>query len=142
MCGGGGGGGGGGLPNSKMKPWFLFHYYPFLYVCVWIGASVEVYSDEEKNFKGLFFQDVQMADAFQAYPEIIFLDATYKLLELGLPVYIMLCEDSNGQSEIIAVCLLVFEDVIWMMNTFKKMNSKWGNIKNNLRYNTCSMSRQ
>ena len=63
------------LSNSKMKPsCFLFHFYPFLYVCVyclWIGASVEVYSDEEKNFKGLFFQDVQMADAFQAYPEII-----------------------------------------------------------------------
>ena len=44
----------------------------------------------------------------------------------------MLCEDSNGQSEIIAVCLLVFEDapsITWMMNTFKKMNSKWENIK-------------
>ena len=44
-----------------------------------------------------------MREAFKAYPEIIFIDATYKLRELGLPVYLMLCEDSNGQSEI--VCL-------------------------------------
>lgn len=49
-------------------------------------------------------------DAFQAYPEIVFIDATYKLLELGLPTYLTLCEDSNGQSEITAVCLLVSED--------------------------------
>ena len=50
--------------------------------------------------KVFFFQDVEMREAFKAYPEIIFIDATYKLLELGLPVYLMLYEDSNGQSEI------------------------------------------
>lgn len=30
------------------------------------GASVEIYSDQGKNLKGLFFQDQQMKDAFQA----------------------------------------------------------------------------
>ena len=30
---------------------------------------------------------------FFIYPELICLDATYKLLELGLPVYLMLRED-------------------------------------------------
>ena len=60
-----------------------------------------------KMLKGYF---KQMKDAFSAYPELIFLDATYKLLQLGLPTYIMLCEDSNGQSEVFAVCLLVTED--------------------------------
>ena len=29
-----------------------------------------------------------MKDAFSAYPELIFLDATYKLLQLELPTYI------------------------------------------------------
>ena len=56
------------------------------------------------------------------------IDATYKLLELGLPVYLMLCEDSNGQSEIVAVCLLVTEDsgsMTWMMDAFKKHNAGW-----------------
>ena len=46
-------------------------------------------------------------------------------MKLGLPVYIMLSEDSNGQSEVIAVCLLVQEDansIAWMVDAFKKHN--------------------
>ena len=41
-----------------------------------------------------------MTDTFNAYPELLCVDATYKLLNLKLTVYLMLCEDSNGQSEI------------------------------------------
>lgn len=96
------------------------------------GASVEVYSDEGKNFKGLFFQDQEMKEAFKAYPELICFDATYKLLELGFPVYLMLCEDSNGQSEIVSVCLLVTEDassMAWMIDTFKQHNVDWEKIR-------------
>ncbi len=48
-----------------------------------------------------------MKEAFSAYPEFFCLDATYKLLDLRLPVYLMLFEDSNGQSEIVAVCLKI-----------------------------------
>ena len=69
-----------------------------------VGASIEVYSEEEKkNFKGLFIQDQGMKDTFKAYPERVCFDASYKLLELGFPVYLMLCEDSNGQSEIVSL---------------------------------------
>lgn len=76
-----------------------------------IGATVEVLSGEDKMFKGLFFQDAMMKDAIRAYPEIIFLDATYKLLELALPIYLFICRDSNGQSEVVGVGILVAEDV-------------------------------
>ena len=58
--------------------------------------------------------------------------ATYKLLELGLPVYLMLTEDSNGQSEIVAVCLLVTEhreSMSWMMEAFQQHNENWKNIR-------------
>ena len=57
------------------------------------GEDVEILCDEDNTFKGILFQDKQMLDAFQAYPEIVFINATYKLLELGLPTYIMLCEE-------------------------------------------------
>ena len=90
------------------------------------------YSDKEKNFKGIFFQDKLMKEAFQAFPELACIDATYKLLELGLPTYLMLCEDSNGQSEIVTVCLLVTEDkdsMIWMVETFKNHNDEWKRIR-------------
>ena len=65
-----------------------------------------------------------MGKAFEAYPELVCLDATYKLLNLGLPVFLMLCEDSNGQSEIIALSMIASEDttsIRWMLDTFKNL---------------------
>ena len=41
-----------------------------------------------------------MNEIFVSYPEVLCIDATYKLLELRFPVYLMLIEDGNGQSEI------------------------------------------
>ena len=73
-----------------------------------------------------------MLDVFQAYPELVCIDATYKLLELGLPAYLILCVDSNGQSEVFSACLLVVEDsttMLWMMGMFKKLNSQWNNVR-------------
>ena len=99
---------------------------------LYTGAHVDVFSDDDKNLKGIFFQDQQMKDAFKAYPELICIDATYKLLELDLPVYIFVCEDSNGQSEIVAVCLIVAEDaesIAWMLNSFKEHNDEWEKIR-------------
>ena len=41
------------------------HFIAF--VCIFtLGASVEVHCDSENHFKGLFFQDVQMREAFHA----------------------------------------------------------------------------
>ena len=40
-------------------------------------------------------------------------------------------EDSNGQSEVIAVCILVCEDaesIRWMLDVLKKHNPNWVNI--------------
>ena len=73
-----------------------------------------------------------MIQAFHAYPELLCLDATYKLLDLRLPIYLMLVEDSNGQSEIVAVCILVSEDtesIQWMLEVFKSHNPMWSNIQ-------------
>ena len=92
------------------------------------GAVVEVYVDNDNNFKGLIFQDPQMISCFQAYPELLCVDTTYKLLNLGLPTYLFLFKDSNGQSEIVAVSLLVSEDaegITWMLEAFKKFNVAW-----------------
>ena len=111
--------------------------YVCMYVCVIIlayvvGCDVQVYSDDQNNFQGLFFQDKIMKEVFEAYPELIFVDATYKLLNLGFPTFFVLSEDSNGQSEISAVCLLANEDgdsIKWMFDTFKQHNGKWEAIR-------------
>ncbi len=67
-----------------------------------VGSSVHVMTNDQKELLGVHFQDDQMKKAFDAYPEILFIDATYKLLELRFPLYIILIEDGIGQSEIAA----------------------------------------
>ena len=96
------------------------------------GASVDVYADELQNFKGMLFQDEAMKNCFKSYPEIVFIDATYKLLDINTPVYVILVEDSNGQSEIALICLLVCEDhdsIKWMVKTFKMRNANWHKVR-------------
>ena len=104
--------------------------YTVLLLC--IGADVELYSDSERNLLGIFWQDREMKESFAAFPELMCIDATYKLLELGFPVYVMVCIDSNGQTEVVAACVLVTENalcVAWMMNTFKQHNEAWKKIR-------------
>ncbi|XP_047125572.2 zinc finger SWIM domain-containing protein 1-like [Hydra vulgaris] len=69
-----------------------------------------------------------MHSAYNAYPEFLCMDATYKLLEIRLPVYILLCEDGAGESEIAAVGLLTHEDAAslsWFVERFKSFNIAW-----------------
>ena len=89
------------------------------------NCSVDILADENDTFCGLFVQDAEMRETFAAFPEILFLDATYKLLELSYPVYLFLCEDSNGMSEIAGLGMLVTEDeesLKWLIQSFKSKN--------------------
>ncbi|XP_047146768.1 uncharacterized protein LOC124819321 [Hydra vulgaris] len=92
------------------------------------NANVEVLTDADNNLQGLFFQDFFMHSAYNAYPEFLCMDATYKLLEIRMPVYILLCEDGAGESEIAAVGLLTHEDAAsfsWFVERFKSFNIAW-----------------
>ena len=91
-------------------------------------GTVDVCSDAEQNFIGLFMQDQDMRDVFNAYPEILFFDATYKLLELEIPFYVLAVEDSDGSTEIAGVCVLAVESresLEWLLEAFKKRNPAW-----------------
>ena len=59
---------------------------------------------------GIFFQDEEMKLMYDKFPEILFVDATYKLNDLHMPLYVFLVEDGNGESEIVAVWMIVIED--------------------------------
>ena len=63
--------------------------------------------------------------AIESYQEVIFVDATYKLTELRLPVVLFMVEDSMGQTEVAAVGLVVkesFETICWLMQQLKAKN--------------------
>ena len=68
-----------------------------------------------------------MKKAFDAYPEILFIDATYWLLELRFPLYIILIEDGNEQSEIAAFLLLEETETSLskIMSIFEENNPSW-----------------
>ena len=101
-------------------------------VCFFAGASVNILTDVSDVLQGIFFQDQEMKDIFAAYPELVCVDSTYKLLELRFPVYVMLIEDGNGLSEVIALFMLLeetAESISAMVNVFKKHNSEWENVR-------------
>jgi zinc finger SWIM domain-containing protein 3 len=62
------------------------------------------------------------------FPELLFVDAMYKLLDLRLPVYLLLCVDGDGLSEIVGMFILaeetkeVIEEAVQL---FQKFNSNW-----------------
>jgi zinc finger SWIM domain-containing protein 3 len=71
-----------------------------------VGSVVEYFHDHENQLQRLFYQDAEMQRMFSAFPDIIFVDATYKLNAMRMSLNVMMVEDSLGQSEVAAVCLL------------------------------------
>lgn len=93
---------------------------------------MELLISHDNVLQGIFFQDKEMQQVLSAYPELVCIDATYKLLELRFPVYVMLVEDGNGQSEIVAIFLLMEEtelSISAMVEIFKKHNSRWESVR-------------
>ena len=43
---------------------------------------VEILCDEDRNLVGIVFQDGIMKSTFAAFPEVLLMDATYKLTDL------------------------------------------------------------
>lgn len=99
--------------------------------CV-IGATVKIFNNERSELTGIFFQDSVMKSVFGGYPEVLLIDATYKLNKFRMPLYILLVIDGNGLSEIIGIFLtsVETEDAISkMVSTFKSFNSSWEKTK-------------
>ncbi|CAI6372024.1 unnamed protein product [Macrosiphum euphorbiae] len=73
-----------------------------------------------------------MKEEFQAFSEMVCADATYKLIDIKIPLYVLLIEDDNGRSEITAFGLFVNEQretLEWFFNKYKEC------------YLACSMTR-
>ena len=95
-------------------------------------STVDVMVDNENNFKALLYQDLYMKNMFDKYPEMILVDATYKLLDLRLPVYLLLVIDGNGFSEIVGLFLVEEESkevISSVVNKFKERNEAWSKTK-------------
>nr|CAH7748559.1 unnamed protein product [Callosobruchus chinensis] len=89
------------------------------------NAEINILKDQENNFKGMFMQTCSMKKTMKAYPEFLGIDGTYKLLNIGIPVFLIVVEDGNCQTEIVCLCLLTTEDknsFKWFLETFRDNN--------------------
>uniref|UniRef100_A0A1X7TV94 MULE transposase domain-containing protein n=1 Tax=Amphimedon queenslandica TaxID=400682 RepID=A0A1X7TV94_AMPQE len=89
------------------------------------GASIEVFTNSSGTLTGLFFQDGIMKSVYSAYPEMILVDATYKLNDVRMPLYLFLSINGNENSEIVLVFLTLLEgkdDIYAMIQHFKGHN--------------------
>lgn len=95
-------------------------------------ASVRVLKDENNDLQAIYFQDDYMKRSFHDCPEVIFIDATYKLLETRMACFLVIIENSNGESEIVSVGLFATEDAAtlrWFFEAFKSLNPKWDSVR-------------
>ncbi|XP_052061159.1 uncharacterized protein LOC127701314 [Mytilus californianus] len=96
------------------------------------GSEVEIFHDGDSNLQALFYQDAEMQRVFATFPEIIFVDATYKLNDRRMPFYVMMVEDSLGQSEVAAIALVNSEEravLQQLIHCFKENNQAAGKTK-------------
>jgi transposase-like protein len=73
-----------------------------------------------------------MRESFVMYPDLVLVDATYKLNNLQMPVFVQLIVDGYGESEIISVFAVSTKDFYTMkhlLNIFKDTNPAWREVK-------------
>ena len=100
-------------------------------LCI-LDATVRVFVDEDNVLKAIFFQTAEMKKIFESYPELLFIDATYKLNDLQMPLYVLMVMDGNGESEVVCLCLTQFEDketITELIHGFKRLNPSWPSIQ-------------
>lgn len=69
-----------------------------------------------------------MVHMYQKYPEVILYDATYKLNNYQMPLFLQVCIDGNGETEIVSVYVCRSESregIAAMINVFQEWNSNW-----------------
>lgn len=69
-----------------------------------------------------------MSQFYQKYPEVILFDATYKLNNLNFALFIQLCIDGNGESEVVSLYICrneSHESIGAMLTIFKELNPNW-----------------
>ncbi len=87
--------------------------------------------DSDNNLKAIFFQTPHMQQNFRLYPEFVMIDATYKLNNLRMPLFLLLIMDGNGQSEIVALWIVADEEketIKQMLQVFKTQNKNHSRV--------------
>ncbi|KAM9314821.1 uncharacterized protein KZ484_024514 [Pholidichthys leucotaenia] len=93
------------------------------------NSITEIVVNDENELRGIYYQDAKMRQTHAAYPEIMLIDATYKLNDLRMPLYVLMVIDGNGESHVISLWLVTCEDkqtVSALTDIFIKHNDTQG----------------
>ena len=91
-------------------------------------VKLQTAEDAENTLTGLFVQDARMRQMFSEYPEFLCIDATNKVNDLPMPLYLLMIENGNGQSEICGILVVANEceeTIQSAVDIFKEQNPKW-----------------
>ncbi|XP_038067437.1 uncharacterized protein LOC119737289 [Patiria miniata] len=95
-------------------------------------SVTEVVANANGKVVGIYYQDREMIRVYASFPHYLVVDATCKYNSVGMPLYIMLVEDSNCEYEIVAFFFLIAsnaESFRAMMRRFKKNNPNWPDLQ-------------
>ena len=98
-----------------------------------IGAEVVAIIDNDNILKAVYFQTQEMGKLFDSYPELLLINATYKLNDLHImPLYVVMVVDGNGESEIVSLWITQFDDkdtLTMLVQELKKLNETWASVQ-------------
>ncbi|XP_066266550.1 zinc finger SWIM domain-containing protein 3-like [Branchiostoma lanceolatum] len=92
------------------------------------GATVHVKTsttEQNKTLSSIFFQTAHMKNLFQAFPDVLLIDATMKQNETNIPLYLLMIIDSNGELHIAGLFMALLEDsatTVHFISSFKASN--------------------
>jgi len=89
-------------------------------------------TEDNNMLRSIYYQCNIMKAKFGKFPELLLVDATYKLNDLRIPVFLQLVVDGNGESETVSVFLVTSEDgdtISGMLQLFEQHNPDWPKVK-------------
>ena len=96
------------------------------------NVACVVLDDNEATIELIYIQSHVQRECFEKFPELVMVDGTYKVNNVGMSLYDIVVEDGFGDSRVIAYCFVAQETKITIVNflqIFKKYNPKWEQIK-------------
>ena len=67
------------------------------------GAVTELVLGQSNELVAIAYQDVKMSRLQSRFPELLLLDATYKLNDIRMPLYVLMVLDGNGESVVVGL---------------------------------------
>ncbi|GFO07292.1 transmembrane protein 214 [Plakobranchus ocellatus] len=75
--------------------------------------------DSENNMSTLFFQTGAMRRILNVYCDVLFVDGTYCLNNLGYPLYVFLCVDGEMKGRVVGYCIVKDETTTTLTDVFQ-----------------------